>query len=1104
MEKKSNGGIPYWDICLKKILLVMKLTSVFMLCLLLEVSASTYSQNVRINLDMKEVSMLDVIKEIRKQTGIRFFFNHNELKNVNNITVKAENAEMEAVLKDILNKENFGFRVEHGVIIITPRASRPSPSAVPNAVKITGRIVDEKGEALPGVSIVIKGSSIGVASDPEGKFSLEITDPDNTVLVCSFIGMKDYEFKINKNKTDYKIVMQDAQTTLDDVVVTGFFTKNKNSFTGSVKTLNIEDIKAVSNTNLISAIAMMTPGLKLLENNEFGSDPNRLPEIVIRGTSSLATDADVTANQPIIIMDGVEITLRDLYDIDINDIERVDVLKDASATALYGEKAANGVIIIERKKILNDKIRVSYNLDGSLDIPDLRTYDYLGAGDKLEFERLAGLYNFETKDGYEEYNRKKIAISKGANTNWLAKPLRSGFSINNSVGISGRGNGMTYRLNANVKTVNGVMKKDYRNTYGLSVFLSYHVDNKLTVSLQSQYNSVKSKNSPYGTFSDYVIVNPYDTPYDEYGKVIKTLSYEIPNPLYEAECGNFYKQESNTFLNSLSLRWDIVKNLYLTATGSITSTHEKIEDYSAPESNDFKDATDLKTKGSMETTNKKGLDYSGNFVLNYNVPFGDNTLLSLHAGGDINKERSLEDAYTATGFFKPNLHSPWFGAQYEEGRHPDGKEEISTRLGIFGNANFILNNKYFVDGSIRRSGSSKFGANNRYAPFWSVGAGWNLHNESFLHYEWLNTLRFRYSYGVTGNISFSPYQAITTYLYNSDNFYLHGIGAIPHTMGNKDLTWQSTNMHNLGLSVDLFNNRFSATFDYYIKTTEDMLIDMTIPPSVGETTIKNNLGRMRNTGFEFDITALILQKKNWRFSLKVNGSHNENKILAISNGLQKMNEEANASASSTPKLLYREGQSTTAIYAVRSAGINPATGEEVFIKRNGTYTLEYDANDKVVLGDTEPDLEGAIFPYLSWKNWSLNISIKYRFGGELYNTTRAVNVENVDPKHNVDKRAFEERWKNINDIPPYLDIANADARTSIHTSRFIEKDNTLEVKKIEVAYEFNPELLKRIGFKRLRLSVGANDPFRFSTIRLERGTSYPFSRGFSFSVSPTF
>ncbi|MFR7877322.1 MAG: TonB-dependent receptor plug domain-containing protein, partial [Butyricimonas paravirosa] len=211
----------------------------------------------------------------------------------------------------------------------------------------------------------------------------------------------------------------------------------------------------VSNTNLVSAISMLTPGMRMVENNAFGSNPNRMPEIVIRGTSSLSTEADQSANQPVIMLDGVEITMRDLYDIDINDIERVDVLKDASATALYGEKAANGVIVIERKRVLNDKLRLSYNLDGALEVPDLRSYDYLNAKDKLEFERLAGLYNFSLLNDFEEYNRKKILISKGMDTDWMSA---LGYTIN-SIGASGRGNGMTYRLNANVRTVKGVRQR---------------------------------------------------------------------------------------------------------------------------------------------------------------------------------------------------------------------------------------------------------------------------------------------------------------------------------------------------------------------------------------------------------------------------------------------------------------------------------------------------------------------------------------------------------------------------------------------------------------------------------------------------------------------
>lgn len=1104
MKKKCNRRHSEWWSCLQKLFFMMRLISVFLFCLCLQLPAATYSQQVKISLDLENVSMLDVIREIRTQSGYRFFFNHNELKNVEGISVKVREKELHQVLQEVLGKENLGFREEKGVIIITPREA-PVPAAPQvTGVKITGVVTSAAGEPLPGVSVVIKGTAIGVATDTEGKFAIEMGESAAHSLVFSFIGMKTVELKLVKNKTDYKVVLEDELTTLDDVVVTGFFTKNKNSFTGSVKSLNIEDIKSVSNTNLISAIAMMTPGLKLMENNQYGSDPNRLPEIVIRGTSSLATDADVASNQPIIILDGVEITLRDLYDIDINDIERVDVLKDASATALYGENAANGVIVIERKRILNDKLRLSYNLDGSVDVPDLNTYDYLDAADKLEFERLSGLYNFEQKDSYEEYNRKKLAIAQGVNTNWLSKPLRTGFSVNNSVGISGRGNSMTYRVNANIKNVHGVMKKDFRNTYGLSLFLSYHIDNKLTVSLQSSFSAVKSKYSPYGEFSGYVIANPYDLPEDEYGRLNKLLSWEIANPLFEAECGNYKKASTWDYQNSLTLRWDVMRNFFITATGSVKATKGEEEKFFSPESTKFKDKGMLTDKGSLTTRYSKGLDYSGNVVLNYNQQLGEENLLSLHVGGDIYKNSSIFSEFTGIGFYKPGLNTVNMAAGYPAGSHPSGEEELSTRLGFFANMNFIMKNRYFVDGSIRRSGSSKFGANNKYAPFWSVGAGWNLHNEMFLKRDWLSTLRLRYSYGVTGNVSFHPYQAITTYVYDSDNFYLHGIGALPKTMGNKNLTWQSTGMHNIGITADLFDNRLNLTLDYYIKTTKDMLVDMAIPPSVGEEKVKNNLGRMRNKGIELDLTALIYRNKDWRFSVRVNAAHNENKILAISSGLIKHNSEATSEKSVAPRILYKAGESSTAIYAVRSAGINPATGEEVFIKKNGAYTLEYDAADKVVVGDETPFLEGAIFPLLSFRRWSLNMSLQYRFGGQIYNTTRVKNVENVDPRYNVDRRAFEQRWKKVNDIPPYLDIANQELRSGRHSSRFVEDDNTLEFKRIEVAYEFDTKKLMKIGMKRLRLGVAVNEPFRLSTVKYERGTAYPFSRGFAFSISPTF
>lgn len=1078
----------------------MKHLCIFLLVFNMGLNAAVHSQNQRVSVKLKNAGIEDLIVAIKSQCDMGFLYDYGKTKAVKNITVSMQNALLADVLSEALKGTGFVAEIENSMIIIKEIVRGEQKKAR----VIKGLITDEGKSPLPGVTVLIKGTTIGVVTDTAGRYTLTLPDQKEATLVFSFVGMENVELKVTPERDVYNVIMKESQTALDDVVVTGFFTKNKQSFTGSVKTISVEEIKAVSNTNLISALAMLTPGLKLVENNQAGSNPNNLPEIVIRGTSSLTTEADVNPNQPIIILDGLEITLRDLYDLDINEIERVDVLKDASASALYGERAANGVIVIERKKILNDKLRLSYNLDGTVDFPDLSTYDYLNAADKLEFERRANLYNFENKYDLEEYNRKKLLISKGMDTDWMSKPLRTGYTIGNSIGVSGKGNDMTYRVNANIRNVKGVMRGDYRNTYGISVFLSYHIANKVTVSYQSNYSGVKSKNSPYGTFSDYVTLNPYDGPYDETGALLKKLTWDVNNPLYEAKAGNYDKTSSNTFTNNVNIRWDVMKGLYLTANGSIVSTSSNHEIFTSPTSAVYLSEEDLTKKGYLQESHSKSLNLSGNFVISYNQPIGDNSLLTVNLGGDIYKDDSKSQSFTGTGFLKPELHSPQYASTYQENSHPGGSQQLTTRAGFFAYLNFILHNKYFVDGTIRRSGSSQFGSNNRYAPFWSVGAGWNLHNEAFLQKEWLSTLKLRYSYGVTGNISFPSYQAITTYTYNQDNYYLHGMGAVPKQMGNKDLTWQSTKTHNFGLNADFLDSRFSITFDYYIKTTDDLLIDQTIPPSIGETTVKSNLGKQRNKGYEFDIAAVLVQNKDWRFSLKLNGSHNKNKILAISNALAAANDEANASSEGKPKVLYKEGQSTTAIYAVRSAGINPATGKEVFINKNGEHTLTYNTADKVVIGDEAPKLEGSIFPMLSFRNWSLNISMSYKFGGQVYNLTRAANVENVDPKKNVDQRAFDERWKNVNDLFPYLDIANTESRTNYQSSRFVEDDDILEINRIEVAYEFRSNWLKQIGFKRLRLAAGMNDVARLSTVKYERGTSYPFSRGFSFTISPTF
>ena len=707
-------------LCRNLIWIMIKIKLVFLVLVLgfSSLNAKVWSQQDRIDLVFENMNMVQLFEQIQQKTNLKFVFNHEDVQKYT-VSGKVHYKTVSEILDLVFVDKPLRYEITSDHVVIFYAEQQDDEKKVAG-IKVKGTVTDEEGIPLPGVTVMIKWTTIGTATDIDGKFNLEVPQADTTKLIFTFVGMQNYELRLSKKKTEYNIVMKSDTKALDDVVVTGFFTKKKESFTGSVKTMTVEEIKAVSNTNLIGAISMLTPGMRMVENNAFGSNPNRMPEIVIRGTSSLSTEGDESANQPVIILDGVEITMRDLYDIDINDIERVDVLKDASATALYGEKAANGVIVIERKRVLNDKLRLSYNLDGSLEVPDLKSYDYLNAADKLEFERLAGLYDFSLLKDFEEYNRKKILISKGLDTDWMSKPLRSGYSINNSIGASGRGNDMTYRVNANMRNIKGVMKDDYRNTIGLSMFLSYHVDNRVTVSFQSSYSDLTWQESPYGSFSDSVIMNPYDAPYDEYGRVNKTMSWEMANPLFEAECGNYDEGASRSFTNTLSFRWDVLPGFFINGTGTIVTSRERTEKFISPESNEFKDVANRSEQGSLSINNIRRLSYEGKFVVNYAKNLGEDYLLTLHGGFDISKKTQTMDGYTAYGFYKSSLHAPNFAAGFGEGRRPTGTDDIETSVGPFINANFIMKNRYFVDGSFRRSGSSKFGDENRFAPFWSV------------------------------------------------------------------------------------------------------------------------------------------------------------------------------------------------------------------------------------------------------------------------------------------------------------------------------------------------------------------------------------------------
>ncbi len=955
---------------------------------------------------------------------------------------------------------------------------------------IKGRVLDNNGEPLPGVGITMKDFKGGYISDMNGNFRI-VTKRQKEVITFSFMGFKKKTVTAKPGQTLTIRLFEDREQ-LDEVVVTGFAPKSKLSYTGSQTTIKKDQLLSAGTKNLFESLETVVPGMMVEENAAAGSDPNKTPEISIRGRSSF----EGKANMPVFIVDGSEVTPEYIYDMDMNDIETVTILKDASASALYGAKASAGVIVITTKALEGGKLKLNYSGTMRLSAPDLSDYDLLNAKQKLEYERLAGLYSSTNPTRQYELDQKYADIynivQRGMDIDWMAQPLRTGISQSHSLSIDGGDKRAKYNVGLRYANDQGVMKGSKRDRLSSFFKLSYNIPGKFYVMNSSTVSLVASAQSPYGDFGDYVKQNPYESPYDETGSLRKVLGNNVTNPLYEASLGSFNKTESLDFLNNTNLKVWFSQDFRFSADFSFQKLKSERNNFRSPlsQSLEMQRIKDPSLRGSLIDSYEKSLNYQGKMILSYNKNFGK-LFLSTMAGATIESYDFNSASYKSVGFYTDKLAHPAFSTHYATGK-PGGSDGRNTGVGFFANINAMYNNKYFLDVIYRYEGSSKFGRDQRFAPFWSVGGGWNLHNEKFFKKLGFSLLKLRASMGYLGNISFDPYQAMTTYTYTNGFNYVKGMGSVPITIGNPNLKWQRTLNSNIGLDINVIKGRLDFSADYYVKSTDDLLLNVTKAPSVGIKSAKENLGSIENKGFDLRLSATPIRTKDWQWVVVLNYSHNENKIKRISNALKSQNEKSLKSGGLAPLPIYEEGQSLTALKVVPSAGIDPATGREVFIKRDGSYTFDYDAHDKVVFGDTSPYAFGSISSYLTWKGLSLNASFGYSLGGLIYNTTLASRVEGSNPRFNADQRVFDDRWKEVGDNAKYKNIA--DSSIPLQTSRFVQTNNYLTLRNLTLAYDLPTSVLKSIHVRRLRLQLMSRNLFYLSSVKQERGLAYPFER----------
>ena len=1116
MKKKRLDDFPHrgrWS----QILLRMKLTFVLVFCMLVQTFAAVNAQTV--TLKKQNASLEEIIWELKEQTKFVFLYSSADIATVKGIDIDMQNSQIDAILKKCLEGTDLQFVKENNAIIIRQANGKTAVPQVQSR-KITGKVIDEDGNPLPGVAVLIEGTTIGVATDMDGKYDLTCPEMKDIVLKFSYIGMKPKSVVVG-NKTVVDVTLESDSQEMDEVVVTGLLNRRKSGFAGTTTVISKQELAKVSTGNIFTTISTLDAGFKIEENNLDGSNPNKLPDFTIRGKGSFQNGSTA----PIFILDGFEVTSQKVFDMDINRIESITLLKDASATILYGSRASNGVIVIETTAPKAGKLRVTYDFKPTIAIVDLTDYDLMNAREKLQYEKEAGLYTQEITPGYEDndrreqgeldkayYNRYKNIV-EGVNTYWLSQPVKNAFSHAHSLFVEGGADNVRYGIDASYNQNKGVMKESGRDRFGLGFSLIYRIKDKITIKNYISYAHTHAYNSPYGSFSQYAKLNPYERIYNDNGELIPKLSDGDTNPLYDALLPNRNFTKDQEFREQLSVDWFIRDGLRLKGQMAIVKGETSGEIYKSPFSAEFLKTTynsesrvqeylPIAERGYLSMTDGASFSYDGNVTLNYNTLVNEKHIIYAGTGLEVTQNDNNSHGFIMTGFPDDRYSDPAFAIQYKKETKPSSSESKSRAIGFFANGNYSYDDRYFADVSVRIDGSSKFGADKKYAPFWSAGAGWNVHNEKFFKHTKISMLKLRYSYGVTGNQEFSAYQAKTMFQFNTDRLYNSGISAALMGYGNPDLEWQNQYQSNYGFDFGYAKDRIRLQFNYYQKKTEGMLTSVSVAPSLGlpSNTFTSNLGKIQNKGVEVNLNAVLIrdQGKDFEWSVMLQAAHNKNKIMEISTALKNINEKNNQDKT-TPAAVYEEGESMSAIKAVPSLGIDPTTGQELFMKKDGTITYTWDATDKVICGDSEPKVFGNVGTNLYWKGWNLNMVFKYDLGADYYNSTLAERVEGANPRYNADRRVLNNRWKEPGQHALYKNIK--EYTTTYISSRFVQKENTLQLTSLSLSYDLNREWIRKFGLNTMRLSFYMNDVFRASTVKNERGLDYPFQRSFVFGLN---
>ncbi|WP_372757932.1 SusC/RagA family TonB-linked outer membrane protein [Mariniflexile sp.] len=1126
----------------------MKLAYILFLFSLFQIQANTYSQNVKVTLNCKDMKMEDVLSEIERKTEFKFLYEKDVFKKNKIVSISYNKEKLSNVLDALFNGGNIDFKVVDKQIILLTKIKEKDNFvfSIKKTVEklfqedITGTVTSTKGEPLPGATIVVKGSSVGVSTDFNGVFRISMPSKD-AILVVSYIGYETKEIVVG-NQSRIKIELSESVTGLEETVVVAYGKVKKEAFTGSVGVVDVASVANQGNIlNVDHALQGQVAGVQVSSSS---GRPGSAARVRIRGSSSI-----LGTNQPLYVVDGVPIspsteipgytgfidyissndatTLEnegfnnDLGFLDFNNIESISILKDATATAIYGSRAAAGVVIITTKsgsKASKPQFELSItqrsNITQKIDVLNTSQYEEIYTDAIQNYVNSGGVV--PTSDSFALGILNGTEINRDIDTDWQDLAIRKTSQTSNyAFSVRGASEKGSYYSSLSLQNDNGAVIGDKLSRYAFGLNLKQNLKDNLSFFSNLNLGRLESDyalNGLYSTLEAATFIRPDATPYNEDGSLIPQIG-DMYNPLSSKE--RRVTTTNFSMVASVGLEYEPIENLFLKTTGILQ--HINAESYSFYPS--FTQSG-VSTNGRGNLIDRATLNPSIETTLTYDFSVGKSNA-NILIGNTFQNEKTETNSYYGENF--PN-DDTLTGISYA-GESLSAQQAIteSTLVSFFSRFIYDFDNKYLLSFGGRIDGSSKFGENNRWASFPSFGIGWNIHREKFAeNWNGLNFLKLRTSIGQSGNVTFDPNQSFSLFgaLNSTLGVYDGNTGVVPLRIGNPDLKWEITTQKDFGIEFAVLDNKIKGEIGYYIKDTKDVLYQTELPSSSGLYTVISNLGDTQNSGYELTLNFNILDSKDLKWNLGFNAATAKSKIIRLNssykdefggvslNGLYfKEGQALGLIRGHVAKGLFQTQEEIDALNSAAPDGLYQASltgpGDIYFADLDGDGVVNTSSSgpDVTNIGSIEPDFFGGINTNINYKGLSLNVFANYSVGNDIYWKAgeNTYSYTSLNDQGNKELIALD-RWTPENTDAKYpravyrtnLTGGNQNNRIS---SLYVLKGDYLRIKTVTLGYNLPKEVLETINFQGLYIYLTATNLF---TLTKYPGTDPEFSNSNSF------